>query len=83
MREQIGESIRFEDLLTSYWAFSDSILKPLGLMLSEEQWRVASESPINETRGEKAAEYEEWSKQDKDFFWEVCGEEMTLYGYST
>jgi hypothetical protein len=50
LASKIGSFVRFEDVLRDYGLFSDSILQPTGVTISEELWRREIARPRNTSR---------------------------------
>lgn len=48
--EQPAQLIRFEDIITDFRAFQASLLEPLSLTISEEDWKKVKAEKINKTR---------------------------------
>jgi hypothetical protein len=82
MRRSAGLQARFEDITASYELFNRQILAPLGLFIPERLWRSSVDQPENKTKSFLVAPWEDWTREQQRQFEEICGEEMTQYGYS-
>ena len=82
IRQTIGPSVRFEDLLSDYTYFSENLLNPCQIQLGSEQWATALAQPLNRTSRHSLAAQEDWSAEQKQTFWSICGHEMRCHGYA-
>lgn len=82
LRQTIGRTVRFEQILVSYEYFRANVLEPCGLKLDESAWRAAVAVPRNTTRTFQMPKWEDWSARQQDAFTKICGEEMLNCGYA-
>lgn len=81
IRERIPDCARLEDIVSSYAAFEEQVLTPLGLALDESTWREARNSVVNRTPRHGLPHWEDWPAERKATFQRICGDEMARYGY--
>lgn len=82
LRENIGYSIKFEKLISDYNYFKEKLLDYIGLEVSQEDWQQFINQPRNPSDKYSFPKYENWTEEQKQQFWSICGEEMELNGYS-
>lgn len=81
MRETIGKTVRFEDILRSYEAFDIKILREVDIKVDEEVWRESVGRPRNTTSTYAIGKWEDWTPEQQEVFLEICGDEMRACGY--
>ncbi len=81
VREAIGVTIRFEELLSDYEYFAERLLEPCGVRVARDDWEVAVSRPRNKTSSHRIADSNSWSPNLKQAFKRICGEEMLANGY--
>ncbi len=81
VRQAIGVTIRFEDLLSDYDYFDANLLRPCGVSISQEQWAAAVARPQNQTTRHALAEPAAWSPAQNATFLAICADEMRASGY--
>ncbi len=81
LRKLVGRTVRFEDILANYQSFKQGILDPLGLTLDESVWERSIGEPKNQTESYQMEDWSGWSRENKQAFINICGEEMALHGY--
>jgi len=81
MRAHVPHLARFEDIVSSYEAFADRILRPLDLSLPRGVWEGARGEPENRSETYAFPGWSEWSRAQREQFMTICGEEMRAYGY--
>jgi len=82
LRETIGYTINFENLISDYSYFKEKLLDYVGLEVSYEDWRSFVNRPKNQTAEFKLSHWSQWSEQEKDDFRRICGDEMSANGYT-
>lgn len=82
IRKRAPHFVRFEDILEDYQYFKVNVLDYLGLHVPEVVWKSMVAKPINVSTKNRFPRFEEWSRAEIDAFERICGEEMSLYGYS-
>ncbi len=74
--------IHFEKTLRDYDYLKASVLDPIGLNVTREQWTAhKGRKSGNSAEVYRVPHWREWSEADKAFFDEVCGETMERLGY--
>ena len=81
VREAIGVSIRFENLLSDYAYFSERLLDPCHVEVSQQEWEQAVSKPKNQTTKHRLSGAASWSSELRETFNSICGEEMLANGY--
>lgn len=81
LRREVGSSVQFEKILSSYEYFKDNILEPCHIFLQKAVWSATVVSPRNTTSDFKMPHWEDWSIEQRKTFEEICGDEMEKYGY--
>lgn len=81
LRVNIGKTVQFEKILSSYEYFQDQVLEPCGLHLDKKVWEMAINIPRNTTNKFSMPKWDQWTPEQKKTFMEICGEEMTQNGY--
>lgn len=81
VREAIGVTIRFENLLSDYEYFAERLLEPCGVRVSQNDWEAAVSQPRNKTSRHRMAGSDSWSPDLKETFKRICGGEMLVTGY--
>lgn len=69
-------TVRLEDLLAGPGAFNR-----LGIAIPEDVWRDAVANPVNATKEHKLPPHEEWTDEQTETFWRICGDVMGRHGY--
>lgn len=83
MRKGCDFSVRFEDLISEYGYMKENLLIPLDLSLDLSIWKTYASHPINESGHIlKKNLYPNWSRNEKKYFWKVCGPEMERFQYT-
>lgn len=81
MRENIEHAVKFEELRKSYSYFKTNILDFLGISITREQWGARINRVANPTKTFHLPNPSEWTKEQKESFDKICGEEMKINGY--
>lgn len=81
LRENIGNPVKFEDLLRNYEYFKNNILEKIGINISKEVWIKEVNNPKNTTKEYSIPPWKNWDKKKTKYFEEICGKEMGAYGY--
>jgi hypothetical protein len=81
LRNCVQRTVRFEDLISDYGYFEDSLLSPLQLEIADQAWREASMTPKNVTRRYRIPHWSSWDVTMQRAFERICGEEMARNGY--
>jgi len=82
MRENSDITVRFEDLISDYKYFKKYILDILDLELDYQVWKKFIRSKINANKNIKVSnKFDEWSNNQKEFFYFYCSDEMKIYDY--
>ena len=81
MREKVGATVRFEDILSSYKSFCTFVTEPLGLSVQETLWQKSVNRPRNVTVNHKLGHWSEWTSEQRRQFEAICGDEMREYDY--
>jgi len=82
LRKNIGKTVQFEKILSSYEYFQAEILEPCHLNIEKKAWETAIASPRNTTSSFQIAKWDDWSQEQKQIFKEICGNEMEQCGYT-
>lgn len=83
MRKNCDFTVRFEDLLSDYEYAKYKLFEPLDIELNYATWKNFIDQKMNPREKNKSRfSYMRWTKEEKQFFWDECGNEMQLYGYS-
>ncbi len=82
LRNLVGTTVRFEDLLASYDDFSEYVLKPLGIDVSAKIWEESVRRPANRTSNYLMGKWDTWTEEERHTFCEICGDEMLRNGYA-
>lgn len=81
LRKYASHRARFEDITAGYDLFKKQILDPLDLNFEESVWATHNSKPLNATQVTRHPGYEGWTDAQKDTFWCLCENEMTVHGY--
>ena len=81
LRQNIGRTVQFEALLSSYDYLCEHLLEPVGLQLPPSVWEEAVNRPRNVTKEHAMPPWEQWTPAQKRTFRAICGEEMRKNGY--
>lgn len=81
VRQAIGVTVRFEDLLSDYDYFAERLLDPCHVKVSHERWKEAVSRPKNQTTQHRLSDAASWSAELRETFNSICGEEMRASGY--
>ena len=82
LRECIGrEAIQFEKVISDYEYFREKVLEPLGLEIPRDTWEKEVKRPKNVSVEYRLPHWSKWTKDMKESFEKICGEEMEKYGY--
>lgn len=81
LRMAIERTIKFEKIISNYDYFSDKVLKPCGIQITEKDWNIAVATPRNTTAEFSMPKWDGWTMPQKNTFREICGEEMEKCGY--
>ena len=81
LRTNIGRTVQFEKVLSSYEYFEYEILEPCGIHLENEDWKAAISTPRNTTPEFSMPKWDQWTREQQKTFREICGEEMVKCGY--
>ncbi len=81
MREHLQHTIKFELLLSDYDYFKMKIIDFLEISISSEQWEKCVTEVKNQTLKYRMPAYDNWSKEQRESFERICGEEMEINDY--
>ncbi|MCF8078551.1 MAG: sulfotransferase [Desulfobacterales bacterium] len=83
MRKNCDFTVRFEDLITDYEYAKFKLFEPLDIEINYAIWKNFVDQKMN-PRGKNRSRfsYTSWTKEEKQFFWNECGNEMQIYGYN-
>lgn len=81
LRQTIGRTKQFEQILKSYDYFKSEILVPCGLKIPHSSWQQAVKKPSNATEQHQLPLWEAWSDAQQEIFLRICGDEMRKCGY--
>ncbi|MFO7871839.1 MAG: hypothetical protein R6V03_10475 [Kiritimatiellia bacterium] len=82
IRKWIPLYVRFEDIISSFSAFREQLLDPLGLHMPKPTWQQLVTRPQNVTNAFSMPPWPDWSLKEKKTFEAICGDEMLRYGYA-
>jgi hypothetical protein len=81
LRTNIGRTVQFERILSTYEYFAGEILEPCGIHIEKEYWQAAISMPRNTTSEFSMPKWDQWTRDQQETFREICGEEMVKCGY--
>ncbi len=81
LRITINQTVQLEKIISDYCYFKENLLDYLKLDISEKVWRRYVRNRRNPSPEYKFPEYSQWSSEQKEIFWEICGSEMKANGY--
>lgn len=76
----LGQCYRMEDVTADFTAFR-RIASYLGGEPNKEAWKPLRGKRINSTDEYLLGPFREWTPEDQEIFWNICGDEMEVYGY--
>lgn len=82
LRASVGRMVHFEKILSSYEYFSTEILEPCQVHIEKKDWEVAINHPRNITSHFQMPKWDDWTSEQQQTFREICGDEMTICGYT-
>lgn len=81
MLKNADHTVRFEDMITDYSSFSDAFCNPVGIKISYDEWYERTRFADNKNKKKTFPGWGGWSKDQKQFFLECCGEMMERFDY--
>lgn len=81
LRDRVGYTLKFEKLITDYDYFRDKLLDYLNIYISQNKWEEYVNRPKNKSQIYTFPEWEQWTKEQKNQFINICGKEMSINGY--
>ncbi len=81
IRTHAAHCIKFECLFESFEYFNQFVLNFLGLHMNPEDWERKIGAVNNATPRYTFPRYSDWTAADKSSFEQLCGVEMSVYGY--
>ena len=81
IRENVGHTIKFEELRKNFDYFNENVLEYLNLDVSPDAWKSEIRVVYNSTPRYIFPKYLDWSGENKKHFEQICGAEMVFYGY--
>jgi hypothetical protein len=81
IREQVPHCTRFEQMITDYDYFKEKLVDYLEIEISEETWARYVNKPRNISKKHKMSHWKHWDQDLITVLGEICGEEMSNYGY--
>ena len=98
LMETNAKLIKFEDITSNYNYLKENVLNPIGANISYEQFENFRKIKINRTRGwfyrylyamykrktfvNEFANFEDFSDEQKEIFFDICGPTMIKLGYN-
>jgi len=82
VRNAVGNTVRFENLLSDFDYFAERLLSPCHVKISRDQWEAAVDKPRNRTNQHRISNHGSWQPAMNETFWSICGSEMSANGYS-
>lgn len=81
IREYADRTVKFEDMLTDYDYFNNTMSMITGHTIDKAVWMDKVKKPKNVSASYSFPEYDKWNKAQKDAFTKICSKEMRIYGY--
>jgi hypothetical protein len=81
MLEYADSIMRFEDMISSFEVFRDTLCRPLGLEIDREHWASRSRVVENANQSPRLRGWDHWTTEERDFFRDECGSLMSRFGY--
>jgi hypothetical protein len=81
LRLNIGKTIHFEKIISSYEYFASEVLVPCGIHIEKSVWAAAVNKPRNTTSEFSMPKWDKWTPEQQKTFREICGDEMSACGY--
>ncbi len=81
LMKHLDKYVKFEFVTTDYNYFQEELLDSIGVRLSKATWEEEVNIPKNHTRGQKAPHWREWTREETEAFWRICGDVMEAFDY--
>ncbi len=81
LRENVPHTVYFKKLRSDYPYFKENILDYLNLDIAEAAWQDYVSQPKNRSAKYRMPHWKDWTQEQTDTFWRICGEEMKAYGF--
>ncbi len=81
LRTNIGKTVQFEKIISSYEYFSSEILAPCQVEIDKKTWETVVVSPRNTTKEFSMSKWNDWTPEQQKSFRDICGDEMEKCGY--
>jgi len=75
------QAIKFEDIISDYDDFKGKILDSCHVFISKSIWEEAVNHPVNKSKVYQMLCWDEWSRDQKKMFEDICSKEMIAGGY--
>ena len=81
LRSVMPPAIKFEDIISDYDDFKGKILDSCHVFISKSIWEEAVNHPVNKSKVYQMLCWDEWSRDQKKMFEDICSKEMIAGGY--